>query len=57
MTVSACFAAGQGGFRFADLDTPWFLASNPFAGGYLLDGRRVSVAHITAGHGVIPKTT
>ena len=55
MTVSACFAAGQGGFRFADLDTPLFLAANPFDGGYALDGGKISVAHITAGHGVTPK--
>lgn len=56
MTVSACFAAGLGGFRFADLDTPLFLANNPFEGGYALDGGMISVAHITAGHGVAPKT-
>jgi L-Ala-D/L-Glu epimerase len=55
MTVSACFAAGLGGYRFADLDTPLFLAANPFDGGYALDGGRISVAHITAGHGVTPK--
>lgn len=55
MTVSACFAAGQGGFKFADLDTPLFLAANPFTGGFSLDGGMISVAHITAGHGVVPK--
>ncbi|MBI5396924.1 MAG: dipeptide epimerase [Verrucomicrobia bacterium] len=55
MTTSACFAAGLGGFRFADLDTPLFLAENPFEGGYTLDGGRISVAHITAGHGVTPR--
>lgn len=55
MTVSACFAAGQGGFRFADLDTPLFLAENPFDGGYQLDGGRISIAHITVGHGVVPR--
>lgn len=55
MTVSACFAAGQGGFSFADLDTPLFLASNPFIGGYGLDGGKISVAHIVAGHGVTPR--
>ena len=55
MTVSACFAAGQGGFSFADLDTPWFLAANPFDGGFTTDGGAISVAHITAGHGVVPK--
>ena len=54
MTVSACFAAGLGGFRFADLDTPLFLATNPFVGGYALDGGMISVAHIQAGHGVTP---
>lgn len=54
MTVSACFAAGLGGFRFADLDTPLFLAANPFAGGYALAGGQISVAHVTAGHGVTP---
>lgn len=55
MTTSASFAAGIGGFEFADLDTPWFLAENPFAGGYEVKGGRVSVAHIAAGHGVTPK--
>ncbi len=56
MTVSACFAAGQGGFSFADLDTPFFLASNPFDGGYAITGGEISVAHIAAGHGVTPRT-
>ena len=55
MTVSACFAAGLGGFQFADLDTPMFLAENPFDGGYALTGGQISVAHIKAGHGVTPK--
>lgn len=55
MTTSACFAAGLGGFRFADLDTPLFLAENPFAGGFKLAGARLSVAHIVAGHGVTPR--
>jgi len=54
MTASACFAAGLGGFAYADLDTPLFMAENPFAGGYRLDGGRVSVGHIEAGHGVVP---
>lgn len=54
MTGSACFAAGQGGFQFADLDTPLFLATNPFIGGFALDGGMISVAAITTGHGVQP---
>jgi L-alanine-DL-glutamate epimerase-like enolase superfamily enzyme len=55
MSMSACFAAGTGGFGYADLDTPLFLAENPFEGGFTLEGSRVSVAHITAGHGVTPR--
>ena len=55
MTFSACFACGHGGFRFADLDTPWFLAENPFEGGYRTDGGMLSIAHIAAGHGVVPR--
>lgn len=54
MTVSACFAAGLGGFSHADLDTPMFLASNPFVGGFSLEGSRVSVGSIARGHGVSP---
>lgn len=55
MTTSACFAAGQGGFTFADLDTPLFMATNPFDGGFALDGGNISVAQIALGHGVVPK--
>jgi L-alanine-DL-glutamate epimerase-like enolase superfamily enzyme len=55
MTTSACFASGLGGFEFADLDTPFFMAENPFEGGYRVEGDRVSVAHIAAGHGVSPR--
>lgn len=54
MSASACFAAGLGGFAYADLDTPLFLAENPFEGGFDLDGSRISVARIEAGHGVRP---
>lgn len=56
MSVSACFAAGLGGFEFADLDTPLFMATNPFDGGFTLEGGMISVANIAAGHGVTPKT-
>jgi L-alanine-DL-glutamate epimerase-like enolase superfamily enzyme len=55
MTASACFAAGLGGFGYADLDTPLFLAENPFEGGFTLEGSRISVAHIEEGHGVLPR--
>ncbi|HEU5098895.1 MAG TPA: dipeptide epimerase [Roseiflexaceae bacterium] len=55
MTVSACFAAGQGGFAYVDLDTPLFMAENPFEGGMAYQGCRIDVAEIEAGHGVTPK--
>lgn len=55
MTVSACFAAGQGGFSFVDLDTPLFMAENPLAGGMRYDGGTIDLSHIAAGHGVTPR--
>lgn len=57
MTTSACFAAGLGGFQFVDLDTPMFMAENPFDGGFRQAGGLLTLDHITAGHGVTPKTT
>jgi len=54
MTASACFASGLGGFEYADLDTPLFLAENPFEGGFALEGGRVRLA-AGAGHGVRPR--
>ena len=55
MSASACFAAGQGGFSFVDLDTPLFMAENPFDGGMIYQGGRIELGQIQAGHGVIPK--
>lgn len=55
MTMSAHFAAGLGGFSFVDLDTPMFLAENPFNGGFRQHGARLSLDHIAAGHGVEPR--
>ncbi|MBA3943150.1 MAG: dipeptide epimerase [Herpetosiphonaceae bacterium] len=54
MTVSAHFAAGLGGFSFVDLDTPMFMAAQPLRGGFRQSGACLSVAHVTAGHGVEP---
>ena len=48
-------AAGQGGFSFVDLDTPLFMAENPFDGGMLYQGGRIELGQIQAGHGVTPK--
>lgn len=53
--VSACIAAGLGGFSFVDLDTPLFLAEDPFDGGYAQDGERLDLAPITLGHGATPR--
>ena len=52
MTVSACLAAGMGGFDFVDLDTPWFMANAPLVGGWSARGAALQVDHITLGHGV-----
>jgi len=59
MTVSACLAAGLGGFSFVDLDTPWFLANAPFTGGWLEGAAAgaeqratLRVDQITSGHGI-----
>jgi L-Ala-D/L-Glu epimerase len=52
MTASACLAAGLGGFGFVDLDTPMFLVEDPFEGGFLQSGPRLSLASIERGHGV-----
>jgi L-alanine-DL-glutamate epimerase-like enolase superfamily enzyme len=54
MSMSACFAAGLGGFAFVDLDTPLFLAWDPFSGGYAQRGPDLDVASIEAGHGAHP---
>jgi L-alanine-DL-glutamate epimerase-like enolase superfamily enzyme len=55
MTTSACFAAGQGGFTYVDLDTPLFMSENPFEGGMLYRGGQIELGQIQAGHGVTPK--
>lgn len=52
MTVSACLAAGQGGFSFVDLDTPWFLKNSRVAGGWEEHGPTLRLDRITSGHGV-----
>jgi L-alanine-DL-glutamate epimerase-like enolase superfamily enzyme len=54
MGTSACIAAGLGGFRIVDLDTPLFLAADPFEGGYRYEGDRVDLRPIALGHGCVP---
>ncbi len=55
MGTSACFAAGLGGFSHVDLDTPLFLAEDPFDGGYVQDGERLDLRPVDRGHGCVPK--
>ena len=52
MSFSAHLAAGLGGFHYADLDTPLFIARHPFRGGYQQQGSQVSVEEAAPGHGV-----
>ncbi len=52
MSVSACLAAGQGGFEVVDLDTPLFMTGAPTEGGIVRQGASIRVDGITAGHGV-----
>ena len=53
MTFSVHFAAGLGGFSYADLDTPMFMKDDPFQGGFRQRGSELDVAHVDAGHGVV----
>jgi L-alanine-DL-glutamate epimerase-like enolase superfamily enzyme len=55
MGTSACVAAGLGGFAFIDLDTPLFLAEDPFEGGYVYRGQTLDLSPIRAGHGCVPR--
>ena len=55
MGTSASIAAGLGGFTYVDLDTPLFLAEDPFAGGYVQHGERIDLRPIRLGHGVQPR--
>ncbi len=54
MCCSAHFAAGQGGFDFVDLDTPLLLATDPFEGGYQVEGGVYHLDGIEAGIGCWP---
>jgi len=52
IAASAHFAAGFGGFRYVDLDTPMLLAEDPFKGGYVQEGMNYQLAQVRRGHGV-----
>lgn len=55
MGTSACIAGGIGGFEVIDLDTPLFLAVDPWEGGYAQDDERLDLRPITLGHGCVPR--
>jgi L-alanine-DL-glutamate epimerase-like enolase superfamily enzyme len=55
MGTSASIAAGLGGFTYVDLDTPLFLAEDPFEGGYLQEGERIDLRPVRLGHGLEPR--
>ena len=52
MTASACISYGLGIFDFHDLDTPAWMVTNPFQGGFVQRGAEIFVSHILSGHGV-----
>jgi hypothetical protein len=53
MTASACLAGGLGGFSYVDLDTPLFLADDPFEGGFEDAWPHLRLGGIAEGHGVV----
>jgi L-Ala-D/L-Glu epimerase len=46
------FAAGLGGFRYIDLDTPMLMEDDPFTGGYEQSGGVYDVSSVKSGLGV-----
>ena len=54
MTASAHISHGIGWISRHDLDTPHWIAQNPFQGGFHQDGSVLCLDHIRAGHGVTP---
>lgn len=52
MTVSACIAAGVGGFEELDLDTPLFMKDDRLSGGFAQRGPELELSGIALGHGV-----
>jgi len=52
ISAAAHLAAGLGGFRFIDLDTPMLLAEDPFTGGYEQKGGIYDLSGVERGLGV-----
>lgn len=55
MTAAAHLACGLGGFSFADLDTPLFLAEDPMRGVPIRHGGVYDLSKVRAGIGVAPR--
>ncbi|GHO88004.1 dipeptide epimerase [Dictyobacter formicarum] len=55
ISMAAHFAAGLGGFRFIDLDTPMLLTEDPFNGGYEQHGGIYDLSDIEKGLGITPR--
>jgi L-alanine-DL-glutamate epimerase-like enolase superfamily enzyme len=51
MSASASLAAGTGGFRWVDLDTPLFMKGAPTRGGVRRSGSRIDIDTSRPGHG------
>jgi L-alanine-DL-glutamate epimerase-like enolase superfamily enzyme len=52
ISAAAHLAAGLGGFRFIDLDTPMLLTEDPFTGGYAQKGGVYDLSGIARGLGI-----
>ncbi len=52
ISAAAHFAAGIGGFRYIDLDTPMLLADDPFIGGFEQNGGVYDVSLVRSGLGI-----
>ncbi|GCE11279.1 dipeptide epimerase [Tengunoibacter tsumagoiensis] len=55
ISASAHIAAGLGGFKFIDLDTPMLLTEDPFIGGYEQQGCHYDLSQVQSGLGIYRK--
>lgn len=52
ISAAAHLAAGLGGFRYIDLDTPMLLSEDPFTGGYIQQAGVYDLSGVRAGLGI-----
>ncbi len=55
VSAAAHLAAGLGGFRYIDLDTPMLLTEDPFVGGYTQKGGVYDLSAVEGGRGIALK--